>query len=165
MICGQAPGTKVHASGRPFTDRSGDRLREWTGISMADFYDETKVSVVPMGFCFPGQTAKGADLPPRPECRRAWHDRLMAAMPQVELMLVIGRYALDYHLSEEKGRPLTEIVADYERFLSAETKPLKLPLPHPSWRNNSWLTRHPWFEAAYLPRLRKKVKAVLEQSG
>lgn len=162
MICGQAPGTKVHASGRPFTDRSGDRLREWTSISQADFYDETKVSVVPMGFCFPGQTARGADLPPRPECRSAWHDALMAAMPQVELMLVIGRYAMDYHLREEKGRPLTAVVADYERFLAMGSQPLKLPLPHPSWRNNSWLAKNPWFEAAYLPKLRKLVRAVLD---
>jgi len=161
-ICGQAPGTKVHASGRPFTDRSGDRLRQWTGLSNEQFYDASRVNVIPMGFCFPGQTDKGADLPPRPECRATWHDQLMASLPQLELILVIGRYAMDYHLQHTKRSSLQEIVSDYQTYLAVKSQPAYLPLPHPSWRNTHWLKKNPWFEADYIPLLRKRVAALLK---
>ncbi len=162
-ICGQAPGTKVHASGRPFTDRSGDRLRQWTGLSNEQFYDASRVNVIPMGFCFPGQTEKGADLPPRPECRATWHDQLMARLPQLELILVIGRYAMDYHLQHSKRSSLQEIVSNYQTYLAVKSKPAYLPLPHPSWRNTRWLKKNPWFEADYVPKLRKRVAALLKE--
>ncbi|GJM02235.1 MAG: hypothetical protein DHS20C08_07360 [Rhodomicrobium sp.] len=160
-ICGQAPGTKVHLSGRPFTDRSGERLRDWTGLSDETFYDSSLVAIVPMGFCFPGQTKAGADLPPRPECPRLWHDKLMAELPQLELMLVVGRYAINYHLPNHRRRALSSVVADYQQFLEANTKPLKLPLPHPSWRNNSWIKQNGWFEADYLPHIRQAVRRLV----
>jgi len=144
-ICGQAPGTKVHASGRPFTDRSGDRLREWMGISKAQFYNADKVAVIPMGFCFPGQSSNGADLPPRAECRATWHEELMAALPQLELILVVGRYAMDYHLKIAKKLSLQDIVKNYKHYLGRGEVPCYLPLPHPSWRNTPWLQKKPWF--------------------
>ena len=161
-ICGQAPGTKVHASGRPFTDRSGDRLRAWTGLSSAVFYDPLKVAIVPMGFCFPGQTAKGADLPPRRECVQAWHDQLMPLLTNVQLVLVVGRYAMAYHMKPLKSQTLSAVVADYERYLKVDDVPCLLPLPHPSWRNTHWLKKNPWFERDYVPILQQKVASVLE---
>lgn len=143
-VCGQAPGTRVHASGVPFTDPSGTRLREWMGISQAQFYDPARLAIVPMGFCFPGQDARGADLPPRRTCRQTWHDRVFAAMPQLELILVIGQYARDYHLARPAGETLTQTVARWREFLDARGgAPAMLPLPHPSWRNNGWLRRNP----------------------
>lgn len=158
-ICGQAPGTRVHQSGRPFTDPSGDRLRDWMGIGEDIFYDAGKLAIVPMGFCFPGLDAKGGDLPPRTECHKAWHDRLFAAMPQIELILVIGQYAQAYHLGKARQKSLTETVANWEQhFGSASEGGAKvLPLPHPSWRNNAWLKRNPWFETDLLPVLRREV--------
>ncbi len=164
-ICGQAPGTKVHASGRPFTDRSGDRLREWMGVSEGQFYDVSKVAVIPMGFCFPGQNAKGADLPPRAECRATWHDQLMEALPQLELILVVGRYAMDYHLKIAKKISLREIVTDYERYLGRKELPCYLPLPHPSWRNTHWLKKNPWFERDYVPILQSRVLKLISPGG
>lgn len=164
LIAGQAPGTRVHASGLPFTDPSGDRLRDWMGIDAATFYDPSRVSILPMGLCFPGPDAKGGDLPPRRECRMTWHDRIMAAMPQVELVLAIGQYAQAYHLGPLRRSGLTQTVADW-REIVAETAarggPVVLPLPHPSWRNNAWLKRHPWFEAELLPFLKAQVSARL----
>jgi uracil-DNA glycosylase len=158
-ICGQAPGTRVHQSGRPFTDPSGDRLRAWMGIGEDVFYDPGKLAIVPMGFCFPGLDTKGGDLPPRTECRNTWHDRLFAAMPQVELILVIGQYAQAYHLGEERQKSLTETVANWKRHFegAAEGRPKVLPLPHPSWRNNAWLKKNPWFEIELLPVLQREV--------
>lgn len=159
-VCGQAPGTRVHQSGRPFTDPSGDRLRDWMGVSEDVFYDSAQLAIVPMGFCFPGLDAKGGDLPPRPECRKMWHDRVFAAMPQIELILVIGQYAQAYHLGAERKKTLTETVAGWRSYLDAEPapgKPSVLPLPHPSWRNNVWLKKNPWFEAELLPVLRREV--------
>jgi uracil-DNA glycosylase len=159
-ICGQAPGTRVHQSGRPFTDPSGDRLRNWMGIDDDVFYDAARLAIVPMGFCFPGLDAKGGDLPPRTECRKAWHDHLFAAMPQIELVLVIGQYAQAYHLGKDRRKSLTETVGQWQSYLevprSGET-PAVLPLPHPSWRNNAWLKKNPWFENELLPVLRKEV--------
>ncbi|MEJ8474100.1 uracil-DNA glycosylase family protein [Roseibium algae] len=156
-ICGQAPGTRVHQSGKPFTDPSGDRLRSWMGVEPEVFYDTARISIVPMGLCFPGLDAKGGDLPPRPECRAQWHDRIFAVMPQVELILVIGQYAQAYHLGGEKKKTLTETVANWSEYLGSERTPAILPMPHPSWRNNSWLKKNPWFEAELLPVLKQKI--------
>ncbi|MCB1473543.1 MAG: uracil-DNA glycosylase family protein [Rhodobiaceae bacterium] len=163
-VAGQAPGTRVHASGRPFTDPSGDRLRQWMGIGEEIFYDPDRVAIVPMGFCFPGQDARGADLPPRRECRAAWHDRVFEAMPQLRLVLVIGLYARGYHLAHVRGESLTATVARWREFLDAgesQAGPVRLPLPHPSWRNTGWLKSNPWFEADLLPVLRTRVVALL----
>ncbi|WP_428525016.1 uracil-DNA glycosylase family protein [Roseibium sp.] len=163
-ISGQAPGTRVHKSGRPFTDPSGDRLRSWMGIGEDVFYDPDLLAIVPMGFCFPGLDAKGGDLPPRPECRKVWHDRVFAAMPQIELILVIGQYAQAYHLGKARKGSLTETVAAWETYFQESgqsDRPLVLPLPHPSWRNNSWLKKNPWFEAELLPVLQKEIARLL----
>ncbi|MEI2387173.1 uracil-DNA glycosylase family protein [Breoghania sp. JC706] len=164
-ICGQAPGTRVHATGIPFNDPSGDRLREWLGIDRDTFYDENRLAIVPMGFCFPGQDAKGGDLPPRRECAANWHDRLFAAMPQIELVLAIGQYAQAYHLGAGRRRTLSATVADWRTILAEERRPRILPLPHPSWRNNAWLRRNPWFETELLPELRAQVARLIGEGG
>ena len=166
LVAGQAPGTRVHASGRPFTDPSGDRLRAWMGVDEAVFYDQDRIAIVPMGFCFPGLDAKGSDLPPRRECRTAWHDSLMAAMPRVELVLAIGATAQAYHLDRlglgAMRRPtLTETVMDWRAIRAAGEGAAVYALPHPSWRNSGWLKRHPWFEAELLPQLRADIAARL----
>ncbi|MEO1066141.1 MAG: uracil-DNA glycosylase family protein [Pseudomonadota bacterium] len=160
-IAGQAPGTRVHASGMPFTDPSGDRLRDWMGVSEDAFYDKAKLAIVPMGFCFPGLDAKGGDLPPRPECRRTWHDQVFDLMPQLELVLVIGQYAQAYHLGTERRRTLTETVSEWRALLNLPRNPKVLPLPHPSWRNNAWLKKNPWFELELLPVLRSEVSRLM----
>ena len=154
LIAGQAPGRKVHASGVPFDDASGERLRNWLGVSNETFYDPRVFAILPMGFCYPG-TGRSGDLSPRPECAPAWRAPLLAAMPQVQLTLVIGQYAMAYHLPQHKG-PLTEAVQAWRSY-----GPDVMLLPHPSPRNNGWLKRHPWFEAALLPVLRARVAAVL----
>ena len=160
-IVGQAPGTRVHASGIPFTDPSGVRLRDWMGVTPEEFYDLKRVAVIPMGFCYPGQDAAGADLPPRPECAPHWRTRLLAQLPQIELMLLVGGYGQRWHLGPPV-RNVTATVADWRAVLAAHQGPRYLPLPHPSWRNNGWLKRHPWFEAELLPVLRKEVRRLLE---
>jgi uracil-DNA glycosylase len=160
-ICSQAPGTRVHASGKPFTDPSGDRLREWMGVTPDEFYDEARVVIVPMGFCFPGQDAKGGDLPPRRECAGLWHRQLFAALPGLELVLAVGSYAQDFHLGTAKGKTLQETMLRWREHLKTKVWPRVLPLPHPSWRNNAWLTRNPWFEAELLPVLRREVRKLL----
>jgi len=162
-ICGQAPGTRVHASGRPFTDPSGVRLRDWMGIGEDVFYDPGRVSIVPMGFCFPGHDKHGGDLPPRRECRAAWHDRVFAAMPQLELVVAVGRYAQDYHMGDEARPTLTETVRNWRAVHDnpREGRPRILPLPHPSWRNNAWLKKNPWFETELLPVLRGEVARLI----
>lgn len=157
LIVGQAPGTRVHESGQPFTDPSGDRLRDWLGIGSDIFYDAGKVAIVPMGFCFPGLNDKGADLPPMKRCAPLWRDQVMAELPNVKLTLVIGQYAQRWHL---KGRHEGSVTATAENWQSY--KPDIIPLPHPSWRNNAWIKRHTWFEADLLPYLRRRVKAVLK---
>lgn len=157
-VCGQAPGARVHAAGVPFSDRSGVRLRSWMGVTEAEFYDPARIAIVPMGFCFPGDDAKGGDLPPRPECARHWHGELFAAMPQLELLLLIGRYAHQWHLGPDARRTLSETVADWASIFARPTPRRMLPLPHPSWRNNAWLSRHPWFEQSLLPVLRREVR-------
>lgn len=155
-VFGQAPGARVHASGRPFTDPSGERLRAWLGIGEDIFYDANRVAVIPMGFCFPGLDAKGGDLPPRKECARLWRERLMAALPRLEMMVLVGRYAQKWHLGENGGRSLTETVAAWRDFA-----PACFPTPHPSWRNNAWLKNNPWFETELLPALRKRVRELV----
>jgi uracil-DNA glycosylase len=160
-IASQAPGTRVHLSGRPFTDASGDRLRAWLGLDEASFYDARRVAIVPMGHCFPGQDAKGADLPPRRECAPFWRNRIFAALPAIELILLIGQYAQAWHLGPEAKGGLTATVGRWREILGGERRPALLPLPHPSWRNNGWLKAHPWFEAELLPRLRVEVRRLM----
>ncbi len=156
-IVGQAPGTRVHASGVPFTDPSGDRLRAWLGLDADTFYDVSRIAIVPMGFCFPGQDARGADLPPRRECAPAWRAELFAALPRIELLLAVGSYAHAWHLGPLKRKTLTETVAAWRQIMAAATRPTAIPLPHPSWRNNAWIRRNPWFESDLLPAVRKAV--------
>jgi uracil-DNA glycosylase len=156
LIASQAPGTKVHASGRPFTDASGDRLRDWLGIGPEIFYDASRVAIVPMGLCFPGQDGRGADLPPRRECAPHWQPRLMRRLGAVELVLAIGMYAQSWHLGGLRKPSLTETVRAWRE--PYETlSPAVIPLPHPSWRNNGWLAREPWFERELLPAVRAHV--------
>lgn len=166
LIAGQAPGVRVHASGVPFTDPSGDRLRAWMGVDAEAFYDARRIAILPMGFCFPGHDAKGGDLPPRPECRAVWRERVMAAMPEVDLVLAIGGYAQAYHFNRAglgglAGRSVTEAVANWRAVLAARSTPQVFPLPHPSWRNSGWLKRNAWFDAELLPVLRAEVAARL----
>lgn len=160
-VASQAPGTRVHQSGVPFSDASGMRLRDWMGVDEATFYDQSRIAIVPMGFCFPGLDAAGGDLPPRRECARAWHHRVFAAMPQLELVLTIGRYAQSWHLGRSAGDSMTAIVRDYRRLLSSGERPRYLPLPHPSWRNTGWLKQNPWFEAELIPVLRREMHLLL----
>lgn len=165
LIAGQAPGTRVHESGKPFTDRSGDRLREWLGVSDAEFYDTDNFAIVPMGFCFPGLDAKGGDLPPRRECAPAWRAELMAAMPQIDLLLLIGQYAQSWHLERDRKEGVTDTVCNWRSFAQQGKLPMILPLPHPSWRNTGWLKKNPWFEAELLPVLRQEVDARVKRQG
>ncbi|MEO1104774.1 MAG: uracil-DNA glycosylase family protein [Pseudomonadota bacterium] len=160
-ICSQAPGNKAHVAGKPFYDPSGVRLREWLGLDEPAFYDKRKVAIIPMGFCFPGYDRYGGDLPPRKECVAAWHDRLFAALPALKLRLCIGKYSLSYHLPETRRQSLTETVRDWRAILArTEPRPV-IALPHPSWRNNTWIAKNPWFEAEVLPELRARVAALL----
>jgi uracil-DNA glycosylase len=152
-IFSQAPGTRVHESGKPFTDASGDRLREWLGMTPEVFYDERRVAIIPMGFCFPGQDEKGGDLAPRKECAPLWRARLMAALPQLETAILVGSYSQKWHLGDRLKPSLTETVAAWRDY-AAEF----FPTPHPSWRNNAWLKKHAWFEAELVPALRERVR-------
>jgi len=156
LIAGQAPGSKVHQSGVPFDDASGDRLRDWMGIDKAMFYDATRIAILPMGFCYPG-TGKSGDLPPRPECAATWRAKLLARMPDVELTLVVGQYAQAWHLNDAAKANLTDTVLAWR-----DHWPRVLPLPHPSPRNNIWLKRNGWFESEVVPALRKQVREVLQ---
>lgn len=160
-VVGQAPGTRVYASGVPFSDPSGVRLRGWMGVSEAEFYDESRTAIIPMGFCFPGLDAAGGDLPPRRECAPLWRPRLFELLPQLELVLLVGMYAQRWHLGAAAGPTLGETVRDFARILARPGRPRYLPLPHPSWRNNAWLKRNPWFEADLLPVLRAEVAALV----
>ncbi len=163
LLVGQAPGRKVHESGVPFDDASGDRLRLWMGVSRDVFYDPERVAIVPMGFCFPGTGASG-DLPPRPECAVTWRERVLAQLGRVSLTLVIGQYAQAYHLTtmndEDRNLSVTEAVQSWRTFL-----PGVIPLPHPSPRNNLWLKRNPWFEQDLIPVLQARVADVLGSEG
>lgn len=156
LIVGQAPGTRVHATGVPWNDPSGDRLRQWLAVDRGTFYDETRIAIVPMGFCYPGTDAKGGDRPPRPECGPLWHPRLRALLPEIELTLLVGQYAQRFYLGRHRKHGLTATVTAWRDYL-----PEFLPLPHPSWRNSAWLKRHAWFEAELLPVLRERVRELL----
>jgi uracil-DNA glycosylase len=152
---------RVHASGKPFTDPSGDRLRTWLQLTCDEFYDQRRVAIVPMSFCFPGHDAAGGDLPPRRECAATWHARLFAAMPQLELILLVGTHAQRWHLGAAGKGSMTEIVEGWRVLMQARTKPKYMPLPHPSWRNNAWLNGNPWFERELLPVLRREIRSLL----
>ncbi len=157
LIAGQAPGARVHASGKPFTDPSGDRLRDWLGLSEAEFYDLDRVAVVPMAFCFPGYDAKGSDLPPPRLCAETWHDRVMATLqPGLRLIIPVGGPAHRYHLGKAASPSVTATVAGWR-----DHAPRVFPLPHPSWRNTGWLKRNPWFADDLLPVLRTEVRKAL----
>ncbi len=155
LIAGQAPGRKVHVSGVPFDDASGDRLRSWLGLTSVEFYDPTKIAILPMGFCYPG-TGNSGDLPPRPECEVQWRKTLLSRLSNLQLTVVIGQYALDYHLPNAP-KSVTDAVLGWRDHL-----PNALPLPHPSPRNNIWLKKNPWFELEVLPVLKDRVKSVLQ---
>ena len=156
MIAGQAPGARVHASGIPFDDPSGDRLREWLGLDRDAFYDRSRLAIVPMAFCFPGYDAKGSDLPPPKVCAATWRGELLAAMPQIELTLLIGQYAQAWHIKSQRKKTLTETVRAWREY-----GPSILPLPHPSWRNTGWLKKNPWFAEEILPWLRARIAALM----
>ena len=162
LIASQAPGTRVHLSGVPFTDASGDRLRSWLGVSSAEFYDLSRFAIVPMGFCFPGQDAKGGDLPPRRECAPAWRGQLMEMMPQLDLILTIGLYAQKWHMGSLRQGSLTDTVKGWRGIWEAQSPVKVLPLPHPSWRNTGWLKRNTWFETELLPFLQAEIRRRLE---
>lgn len=153
LIVGQAPGARVHDSGRPFTDRSGDRLRDWMGVDQATFYDRDRIAIVPMAFCFPGYDAKGSDLPPPPICAQTWRDRVMALL-RPRLTLLVGGHAMRWHLG---ARNVTQAVRGWR-----DHGPGVIPLPHPSWRNTGWLRANPWFAEDLLPVLRARVAAELD---
>jgi uracil-DNA glycosylase len=157
VIIGQAPGTKVHASGIPWDDASGKQLRKWLNVSDEDFYDETKFAIIPMGFCYPGK-GKSGDLPPRKECAPQWHDPLFDQMKNVELVILIGMYAQKYYLKDQAKRTLTETVANYKYYL-----PKYFTLPHPSPRNRFWLTKNPWFDKEVLGELKTSVESILNK--
>ncbi len=156
LIVGQAPGTRVHETGIPWNDPSGERLRDWLAVDRDGFYDQTRIAIVPMGFCYPGRNPRGGDNPPRPECAPLWHAPLLAALPGIELTLLVGQYAQAHYLGKRRRATLTETVHAW-----ADYAPGFLPLPHPSWRNTAWLKRNPWFGAELLPELRARVRALL----
>lgn len=156
LIVGQAPGARVHASGVPFDDPSGDRLRAWMGVDRKTFYDQSRIAIVPMAFCFPGYDARGSDLPPPRICAETWRADLLALMPQVELTLLVGQYAQSWHMGPDRKKTLTETVRNWRAY-----GPDLLPLPHPSWRNTAWLRKNPWFEQEILPWLRSEIRRLL----
>lgn len=162
-VVGQAPGTRVHASGVPFSDPSGVRLRAWMGVTEDEFYDVARIAIVPMGFCFPGLDAAGGDLPPRKECAPLWRDRVFSVLPNIEVMLLVGAYAQHWHLPADlRHARMTETVAGWRRITALAGAQQLWPLPHPSWRNNAWIARNPWFEADLIPKLRKACRSALK---
>ena len=160
LICGQAPGRRVHESGRPFTDPSGDRLRGWMGVDYETFYSHPAIGVAAMAFCFPGTNPKGGDYPPMPRCAKLWRPQLMGSLKQVELTLLVGSYAQAWALGDRARGPMTEVVRNWRDFVDEGF----LPMPHPSWRNTAWLKREPWFEREVVPFLRERVAALLAPS-
>lgn len=157
IIIGQAPGRIVHATGIPWDDRSGDNLRNWLGVDKTTFYNADKIALIPMGFCYPGKGTSG-DLPPRPECAPLWHSKLMAFLPNAELVLLIGQYAQHYYLKEKAKSTLTETVHNFKTYL-----PKYFPLPHPSPRNNIWQAKNEWFGEEVLPELKKRIKKIINE--
>lgn len=160
LVIGQAPGTKVHNSGIPWNDPSGDRLREWLAVDRTRFYDPGQFAIMPMGFCYPGVDKNGGDAPPRPECAPQWHDRLRVFLPRIALTLLVGSYAQARYLGRSRARTMTETVRQAGRY-----GPAVIPLPHPSWRNTAWIRKNPWFEAEILPDLRSRVRALIGPAG
>lgn len=156
LIIGQAPGTKVHESGIPWDDPSGDRLRDWLQVDKDIFYDEGRIAIVPMGFCYPGRAKSGGDAPPRPECAPLWHQPVLAALPNVELTMLVGTYAQAHYLGKRRQKTMTETVRSWRDY-----GPAILPTPHPSWRTAGWQKKNPWFEEDVLPPLRKRVKGLM----
>jgi len=159
LVVGQAPGTRVHATGIPWNDPSGDRLRLWLGMDRQTFYDQSRIAIVPMGLCYPGK-GSGGDLPPRPECAKLWFGKLLPLMPEIRLTLLVGAYAQAYYLGPRRKSTLAETVQSCEEYA-----PTYFPLPHPSPRNTRWLTLHPWFEAQCLPLLRQQVRTALGEAS
>ncbi|MEO1311146.1 MAG: uracil-DNA glycosylase family protein [Pseudomonadota bacterium] len=155
-VFSQAPGNLAHQGGKPFMDPSGVRLRQWMGVDEAEFYDSGRIAIAPMAFCFPGYDKNGGDLPPRKECAPLWRERAMAALPRLDLVLLVGSYAQNWHLRRDKKRTLTETVAAWRDY-----GPKYVPLPHPSWRNNGWIKKNPWFEAELAPHVQARVRALL----
>jgi uracil-DNA glycosylase len=155
VIVSQAPGTKAHASGIPWDEASGKQLQRWLDVRDEEFFDEKNFAILPIGFCYPGR-GKGGDLPPRPECAPKWHEKVWNLMPNVELILLIGAYAQRYYLKKDAKKTLTQTVANYDEYL-----PKYFPIPHPSPRNQFWLTRNPWYEAEVVPQLRRVIKTIL----
>jgi uracil-DNA glycosylase len=155
-IVGQAPGIRVHESGIPFNDPSGDRLRDWMGVDRDTFYDQSRIAIVPMGFCFPGYDKQGADKAPRKECATQWRDALFTELPAFPLTLAIGTYAQRWHLGRDAKKSVSDTVRAWRDYA-----PSVIPLPHPSWRNNAWLKKNPWFETELLPELRRRVRRLL----
>ena len=158
LVIGQAPGTKVHETGLPWNDASGDRLRDWLQMPVEDFYDPGKLAIMPMGFCYPGRFERGGDLPPRPECAPTWHDALLKHLPDVGLTLLIGQYAQERYLGPRRAKSMTETVHLFAEYLPDGL----LPMPHPSWRNTGWIKKNPWFESDLLPVLRERVHCLLK---
>lgn len=164
VLSGQAPGMRVFNTGIPFNDPSGDRLREWLGVDRDVFYNPDNFAIVPMGFCFPGYDKNGGDLPPRKECAMTWHERIYAAMPQIDVVIVIGQYAQKYHLGAQRKKNLTETVRSWREYISGSTahddisNKIIIPLPHPSWHNNNWLKKNEWFSSELLPFMREIVQ-------
>ena len=156
LIVGQAPGTKVHETGIPWNDPSGDRLRQWLALDRDSFYDESRIAIVPAGFCYPGRFERGGDRPPRPECAPLWHGKLLALMPGIELTLLVGQYAQAFYLGGRRQPTLTETVRNWRAYL-----PAYIPTPHPSWRSTNWLKLNPWFDAEVVPELRQRVAALV----
>lgn len=156
MIVGQAPGTKVHESGVPWDDASGERLRDWLRMPKSVFYDEARVAIVPMGFCYPGRDKNGGDKPPRPECAPEWHAKLLQFIPELQLTILVGAYAQKYYLGPDAERTMTETVRAWRAYL-----PRFLPTPHPSWRNTGWIRKNQWFESEVLPELRRRVRRLV----
>ncbi len=155
MIVGQAPGTRVHETGIPWNDASGDRLRDWLGLDKEEFYDGSRIAILPMGFCYPGRLPRGGDAPPRPECA-AWHGELQGMLPNIGLTLLVGSYAQAYYLGRAREKTMAGTVAKWRGFL-----PIYLPMPHPSWRTIAWVRKNPWFETDLVPVLKERVRAVL----
>jgi uracil-DNA glycosylase len=158
LIVGQAPGTRVHETGIPWNDPSGERLRSWMNVDRETFYDESRFAIVPMGFCYPGRLPRGGDMPPRPECAQHWLERILECLPNIELTLLFGQYAHRQYLGAARKKTLTETVQAWQEYT-----PRYLPMPHPSPRNIGWLQRHPWFEADVVPYLRRRVRQTLRR--
>jgi uracil-DNA glycosylase len=157
LIISQAPGSKVHQTGVPWNDASGDRLRDWMNLNRSMFYDRAKIAIVPIGFCYPGAAASGGDKPPRPECAPLWHERVLDHLPNLQLTLLIGQYSQKRYLASGRKSSMTETVKAF-----AEYGPKFFPLPHPSWRSGIWMKRQPWFEQEILPRLRRAVQRAIK---